>query len=151
MIAWYNGPTGQKIAAIEATQSFHRLDDEEFADDQIAKPFALRRLEQVRRLESALNFQAVREEFAISTALALTAALDVLLPSDQQIDPRLMRKELEAEHRRERLATSQRTIDSLWSLYRGLTDEELEHYVASLNPRMANDFTEPCARLFGTS
>ncbi|MCA9470721.1 MAG: hypothetical protein MRJ96_01350 [Nitrospirales bacterium] len=140
---WFQSPMGKKITDLERmTYSAHVWKERSlYAQNLDEHPPTQHRLLQVQQLSNALYLFRIDEQLEMTTALALTEAMNAALPREERIDPDHIRHELQIRRENEKEELQREHLASFLYLYHRLEDAEVEKYLEFLESADGKRFT----------
>ena len=132
ILNWLQSGLGRKITGLEEAASTPEAFDamQTFTRQLQTNPPTPQRLELSQRLDHATNATTMAVDIILLTAYGVAAALDTIMPEDQQTDLDLLRDEIESQRPELTPLMQQMTIASFLFTYQTLGNEEIERYIA---------------------
>ena len=139
---WFLSPTGKKITNLErTTYSEHAWQERRLYVQSLNKnPPTQHRFSQIERLSHANYLSRIDEQLEMTTALALTEAMNATLSHEEQIDPDQIRQKLQFLREDQREELQQERLENFLYLYHRLEDAELEQYLGFLDSASGKQF-----------
>ncbi len=141
-LQWYQSPLGKRITTLErSTYSEHAWQRRQIFIRGLEEKYPRQdRVHRIQRL-TELNYLAkIDEDLEMTTALALTDAMNATLPSDEHIDPDHIRHSIQVQREdRKEVRKKEQLINFLY-LYHQLSDQEIAEYVEFLDSESGKQF-----------
>ena len=131
ILNWLQSRLGRKITRLEEAASTPEAFNEmqTYIQQLQANPPTPQRLELSQRLVSATNATTMAVDIILLTAYGVAAALDTIMPEDQQTDLDIIRQSIESQRPQLTPIMQQMTIASFLYTYQNLKDSEIESFV----------------------
>ena len=131
ILSWLQSGLGRKITGLEEAASTPEAFNEmqTFTRQMQTNPPTSHRLELSQRLDQATNATTMAVDIILLTAYGVAAALDTIMPEDQQTDLDMIRESFESQRPQLTPIMQQMTIASFLFTYQALEDAEIERYV----------------------
>ena len=131
ILSWLQTGLGRKITGLEEAAStpeaFNGM--QTFTRQLQTNPPDPHRFDLTQRLDHATNATTMAVDIVLLTAYGVAAAMDTVMPEDEQTDINIIREEIES-HRPELTPILQQiTLASFLYTFQTLRDEEIERYV----------------------
>ena len=141
-LEWFESPIGRKIIDLErTTYAAHAWQGKQvFIQGLAHNPPAEHRINKVRRLAEASYLSQIDEDLEMTTALALTGAMNAKLPQEERIDPDYIRGQLETQREDMKEALQEEQLVNFLYLYHQLPESEIEQYLRFLDSESGKQF-----------
>jgi hypothetical protein len=132
ILSWLQSGLGRKITGLEEAASTPEAFNEmqTFTRQLQTNPPTPHRLELSQRLDQATNATTMAVDIVLLTAYGVAAAMDTIMPEEQQTDLDIIREEIESHRPELTPLMQQMTIASFLFTFQTLRDAEIERYVA---------------------
>ena len=134
-LEWFESPIGRKIIDLErTTYTAHAWQGKQvFVQGLAHNPPAEDRIAKIQRLVKAIYLSQIDEDLEMTTALALTGAMNAKLPQEERIDPDHIRGQLQAQREDMKEALQEEQLVNFLYLYHQLPESEIEQYLGFLD------------------
>ncbi len=133
-LTWFQSPLGMRIADLErAAFTAHTSQGKQaFVEWLLHNPPAQSRIVQIQRLIETTYLAHIEEDLEMTTAMAVTGAMNATLPPEEHINPDHIRHQIQVQRDDQKQILKQEQLINFLFLYHRLQDQELEQYLEFL-------------------
>jgi hypothetical protein len=131
VLAWLDSPLGKNCTRLEEEASTPETltELEKFAAQIKNSPPTAKRLDLLRKLDTAIKGAETNIEIAINNQVAIALAANATLPAEQQIPPAQIIREMAKIRPQVEAAVKAQTLISDMYTYRSLTEAQIKQYL----------------------
>ncbi len=139
---WYQSPLGKQVTALErTTYSDHAWQGRQTFFQGLERTASRQdRIDKIQQLMESSYLSKIDEELEMTTALALTGAMNSTLPAEEQIDLDHIRQALQVQREDRKQAIQEEQSMNFMYLYHRLPDQEVERYIDFLHSASGRNF-----------
>ena len=139
---WYQSPLGMQVTTLErTTYSDHAWQGRQIFIQGLAHTDSRQdRIAKIQQLMESNYLSKIDAELEMTTALALTGAMNATLPEEEQIDFDYIRQALQVQRENRKQAIQEEQLMNFMYLYHRLPDQEIERYIDFLHSESGRKF-----------